>query len=150
MRVSANKTIQVSDVDDARESIVSVLNRLEATIEIVEQDYVEAKLGSQAKLRLKGATMAKMEDYPIVVMVKFSGGSELQITVGENLGFGSLLGMKGKYQEACDFMLNEVLMNVKVAESAAASDAAGIKVCPFCAEEVKAAAVRCKHCGSDI
>jgi hypothetical protein len=25
-----------------------------------------------------------------------------------------------------------------------------IKVCPFCAEEVKSAAIKCKHCGSDI
>ena len=24
------------------------------------------------------------------------------------------------------------------------------KVCPFCAETVKAAAVKCKHCGSDL
>lgn len=24
------------------------------------------------------------------------------------------------------------------------------KVCPFCAEQVKAAAIKCKHCGSDL
>ena len=25
-----------------------------------------------------------------------------------------------------------------------------IKICPFCAEEVRAEAIKCKHCGSDI
>jgi len=25
-----------------------------------------------------------------------------------------------------------------------------VKICPFCAEEVRAAALKCKHCGSDL
>jgi hypothetical protein len=28
--------------------------------------------------------------------------------------------------------------------------AGGVRLCPFCAEEVKAQAVKCKHCGSNI
>lgn len=27
---------------------------------------------------------------------------------------------------------------------------AGVRLCPFCAEEVKSAAIKCKHCGSNI
>ncbi len=30
------------------------------------------------------------------------------------------------------------------------SDAKGVKNCPFCAEEILAVAVKCKHCGSDL
>lgn len=29
-------------------------------------------------------------------------------------------------------------------------EAAEIKLCPFCAEEIKAAAIVCKHCGSQL
>lgn len=36
---------------------------------------------------------------------------------------------------------------VAVAVSPAAGDS---RACPFCAEEVKSAAIKCKHCGSDI
>ena len=120
-------------------------DKIEATYNVPASELPEGV--GRKRITAHGATEAEAQRK---LLAKFSGGSELQITVGENLGFGSLLGLEGKYQEACDFMLNEVLMNVKVAESAAVSDATAIKVCPFCAEEVKAAAVRCKHCGSDI
>ena len=31
-----------------------------------------------------------------------------------------------------------------------ASDASLVKACPFCAESINVAAIRCKHCGSDL
>lgn len=31
-----------------------------------------------------------------------------------------------------------------------ASASEGTKLCPFCAEPIKAAAIRCKHCGADL
>lgn len=38
----------------------------------------------------------------------------------------------------------------KVEPSWSAGAAADVKQCPFCAEDVKVAAVKCKHCGSDL
>lgn len=33
---------------------------------------------------------------------------------------------------------------------AAKDEASGLKACPFCAEPIKAEAIKCKHCGSEI
>ncbi len=40
-----------------------------------------------------------------------------------------------------DWTLNTITEEVTIPET---------KICPFCAEEVKFAAVKCKHCGSDL
>jgi hypothetical protein len=46
--------------------------------------------------------------------------------------------------------ISQIIRRLKAAEAAAESAtlAAQTKTCVYCAEDIKAAAIRCKHCGS--
>jgi len=45
---------------------------------------------------------------------------------------------------------HEVIVEIKSTSQADTQDVAMTKKCPFCAEEVRVEAIKCKHCGSDL
>lgn len=100
-------------------SVVSYLKNINATIESVEEAYVEARRGSQLAFRAKGAYFTKKEDYPVVACIRFDKdvqgeGFTARIAVHEDFGPGIITGVKKKYMEACDLLsdqLVEVLKN---------------------------------------
>ena len=98
--------------------MVSYLRNVGATIESVEETYVEARRGSQLAFRAKGAFFSKKEDYPVVACIRFDKDLLLEsfivrIAVHEDFGPGVIAGVKKKYQEACELLANQLVATLQ-------------------------------------
>ena len=99
-------------------SVLGYFKSIGATIELVEESYVEARRGSQLAFRTKGAFFTKKEDYPVVACVRFDKNLEAdgyfaRIAVHEDFGPGVIAGVKKKYMEACDLLADRLVQNLR-------------------------------------
>lgn len=104
-RVQSVAQVPMSTFDGKKDAIVAALQSLQCEITIVTDFAVEAKRGSQVAFRGKGALIANDVDFPIKISVGLfddNGTPLCNIVVSENMGFGLMVGAKGKYQAVCD------------------------------------------------
>ncbi len=57
--------------------VLGYFKSIGATIELIEESYVEVHRGSQLTFRTKGTCFSKKEDYPVVACVRFDKNLEV-------------------------------------------------------------------------
>ena len=111
-RLSASGSVEIESTAGVRESIVSKLKSIGFEVALIEENYIEARRGSQLIFRTKGAMLAKPNEFPIVacLAIKSNGqSSQIEVAVHEDFGVGSIFGAKKKYQQVCESALQTLL-----------------------------------------
>ena len=176
MPISSELAIQIADKNAARTAVVSVFRSAGVEVASVEEDHVKLRRGSRTKLKLVGEVYLSQQDFPVVDMIHFVDGV-VRIRVEADAGKREfnleksrhpllplpaatqrklLHGINSKaiakYQAACDAFANEIasVINLQEGATAQANSEGESKTCPYCAEIILKAAIKCKHCGERL
>jgi len=102
----------VADAQETIRQLGNALPTLGVTIKSHYERSITATRGSQAAIRGIGGALISISQFPVIARIESKSnhdGSGLTITVEDNLGSGSRIGMKGKYQQACNELLREIV-----------------------------------------
>jgi len=108
-----------------RQLVAKLTSRKHARIERVDNNSIEGHLGSKTAFRLKGGWIASTADFPVVVAVALqssNGGSDVSITVADDLGFGLKWGIQKKYERAASEVADALVAAVVSTQEVGASN----------------------------
>ena len=100
-RVVSHLQVPIESVEASRIRLVNGLRASGFSIDLLEEFLVEARRGSQVSFRVKGAWMARDEEFPIVVCIRWDSASLASVAVYSEF-VGPLTGVRKKYQRVCD------------------------------------------------
>ncbi len=95
--------------------VVEKMGQKKADIIEATPEKMEFTLGSGSKTRLLGGSFSSKENLPVKItfLMRGNGGTEIEIIFQDNLGFGSRLGLKGKYSQYMQSLFNEISVFLK-------------------------------------
>ena len=102
--VTATLVGRVEEVDQSRMNLVAGLKASGFSVDLLERTTLEARRGSQAAIRIKGGFIARDEEFPIVLCVRWESiDSPSNVSIAVYSEFvGPLTGVRKKYQRICD------------------------------------------------
>ena len=104
-RVQSTAQVPIDAFEGVKEKLLGALQFTQCELISVGDFSIEAKRGSQVVFRGKGAMIANDVDYPIKIVIgifQHEGKFLVSIAIDEDMGFGLMVGAKGKYQGVCD------------------------------------------------
>ena len=112
MTFTQSFVVQLSPVE-VHDQILATFGSMSARVQTDSDTYIEAKTGSQLAMRLKGGMWGwtKLTEFPMQTSVALRSegqGTAVQVTATDALGFGRKTGMKAKYQQALQAMVEEL------------------------------------------
>jgi len=97
--------------DEIQKILIDKLKQKKAEIKVVTPKMIGATLGSGLKTRLIGGLLVSKETLPvkvILLMTEVAGGTEIDATIEDNLGFGLRTGMVGRYNDYIQSLFDEL------------------------------------------
>jgi hypothetical protein len=149
------RMVSISDPDLAISMLVQALSSLGATVTELKATSLTATRGSQVAIRTLGGFLIPTSQFPLIARIHCTSGEDgdvAEITVEDNMGFGSRLGINGKYQQACDEFATDIVQVLSTLSNilqmrGPADFPAGNVPCRYCGEGIAASAVKCRFCG---
>lgn len=114
-RVQSTAQVPIEALEGVKERLLGTLQFTQCEITAVGDFNIEAKRGSQVVFRGKGAMIANDVDYPIKVAIgifQHEGKFLVNIAIDEDMGFGLMIGAKGKYQGVCDRLRDSLAASI--------------------------------------
>ena len=162
MRIQVNRSVDVSDLLEARKLILDALSKEKCRLTFEDHVHLTAERGSQAKMRILGGMMVNFKVLPVGVSVSFMDGRDgpgtVTVLAYDNLGFGSFAGMYDKYLHSVEDLARIVVDSVSPIagpgrtssgsnSSISASPGSEFSFCPSCGTKYSEAAAYCARCG---
>jgi len=116
-----------ADAPACQAAVVAELHTLAARIESTNGE-IRARMGSQLRVRLLGGFLAPRSVYPLAVTVRVrdQGGQRIiTVEVAEAFGFGTILGVEGRYRSHCEDVLQRLSQGIAARLPAAGAQVTG-------------------------
>lgn len=151
--------ISVSDLAMAKTQITEALKRDNCRLIEESPTRISAKRGSQAKLRLAGGMLVDVKTFPVRLGLDFSatsGPGVINVSGFDDLGFGLMIGMEAKYQNAVINIMAvavDSIANLRVNNGGGGTQASAPTLSSFCSQcgaPLKPNAKFCSGCGQPV
>lgn len=112
--INTSRTIQFAGPPEAARSVMqdAMVGRKGKILDGGDE-YLSAKFGSQAMLRIVGGWLMSARFFPVKAHASFtptSDGTEIILTVTDSMGVGTKAGMKAKYEQAVTEVAGDLVM----------------------------------------